>query len=296
MSASTIMKASRTPLAVTPPKGDPVIVNEGYSLQDVSRLLGLPRSIIRGLIDAGFVAPERGAHREYRFSFQDLVVMRTAQSLVAAKLPTSRILRSLRRLRTQLPPQVPMSGLRVEAVGERVVVHDGGAQWQPDSGQYLLRFHVEAPRGRVAFIDAPAPPPDSAGALFEQALSLEESKPDVATALYRRAIAIEPTLLAAYTNLGRLQHDRKQWDEAEATYRAGLANCGGDDGLYFNLALLLEDLDRADEATAMYHAALEQNPELAEAHYNLALIREAAGEAQEAIRHLAAYRRLCRKR
>jgi predicted Zn-dependent protease len=296
MSASTIMKASRTPLAGSTAKGDAGIVNEGYSLPDVSRLLGLPRSIIRGLIDAGFVAPERGTRREYRFSFQDLVVMRTAQSLVEARLPTTRILRSLRRLRAQLPPQVPLSGLRVEAVGDRVVVHDGGTQWQPDSGQYVLRFHVEAPRGRIAFIDAPSPPLASAEALFEQALALEESKPDVATALYSRAIAIEPTLLAAYTNLGRLQHDRKQCDEAEATYRAGLANCGADDGLYFNLALLLEDLDRTDEATAMYHAALEQNPELAEAYYNLALICEAHGEAQEAIRHLAAYRRLCRKR
>jgi hypothetical protein len=296
MSASTIMKASRTPLAGGAAKGDAAIVNEGYSLQDVSRLLGLPRSIVRGLVDAGFVAPERGARREYRFSFQDLVVMRTAQSLVEARLPTTRILRSLRRLRAQLPPEVPMSGLRVEAVGDRVVVHDGATQWQPDSGQYVLRFQVEAPRGRLAFIDAPSPPLASAEALFEQALALEESKPDVATALYARAVAIEPALLAAYTNLGRLQHDRKQWEAAEATYRTGIANCGADDGLYFNLALLLEDLDRGEEATAMYHAALEQNPELAEAHYNLALICEAGGQAQEAIRHLAAYRRLCRKR
>ena len=181
-------------------------------------------------------------------------------------------------------------------MGDRVVVHDGGAQWQPDSGQYVLRFQVEAPRGRLGFRDAPAPVAASADALFEQALSLEESKPDTATALYQRALAIEPGLHGAYTNLGRLQHDRKQWREAEATYRSGLAHCGPDDTLYFNLALLLEDLDRPVEAIAMYDAALEQNPELAEAHYNLALICEADGRSQDAIRHLAAYRRLSRKR
>jgi predicted Zn-dependent protease len=271
-------------------------VNEGYSLQEVARLLGLPRSIVRGLIDAGFVAPLRGPRREYRFSFQDLVVMRAAQGLVQAKLPTTRILRSLRRLRTQLPATVPMSGLRVEAVGDRVVVHEGASQWRPDDGQYVLRFQVEAPRGRLAFLEAPGPPPTSAEALFEQALAVEEAKPDLATALYERALAVDPRLVGAYTNLGRLQHDRKQWAAAEATYRAGLAHCGPDDTLYFNLALLLEDLERSPEAVAMYHAALEQNPDLAEAHYNLALICEADGRSQDAIRHLAAYRRLSRKR
>ncbi|HWD15920.1 MAG TPA: tetratricopeptide repeat protein [Casimicrobiaceae bacterium] len=272
------------------------IVNQGYSLQDVARLLGLPRSIVRGLIDAGFVSPARGPRREYRFSFQDLVVMRTAQGLVQAKVPTTRILRSLRRLRAQLPTSMPLSGLRVEAVGDHVVVHDGAMQWQPDSGQYVLRFHVEAPRGRLEFLEAPAPRSGSADALFEQALAVEDSKPDVATALYERALAIEPALIGAYTNLGRLQHDRKQWDAAETTYRTGLARCGPDDTLFFNLALLLEDLERSEEAVQMYEAALAHNPDLAEAHYNLALICEADGRSQEAIRHLAAYRRLSRKR
>ena len=267
-------------------------MSEGYSLQDVGRLLGLRRSIIRGLIDAGFVSPQRGPRREYRFSFQDLVVLRTAQALVEAKLPTTRILRSLRRLRTQLPPEVPLSGLRVEAVGDAVVVHDGAAQWQPDDGQYLLRFHVEAPRGRLSFLDVPGAPVPTAQSLFERAISLEESHPEQASALYRQAIAAEPALAAAYTNLGRLQHDHQHWNEAEAIYRAGLAHCGADSDLCFNLALLLEDMQRPREAAEMYRVALTADPELAQAHYNLALLCEAAGLAQEAIRHFAAYRRL----
>jgi len=271
-------------------------VNERYSLQDVGRLLGLPRSIVRGLIDAGFVSPLRGPRREYRFSFQDLVVLRAAHALVEAKLPTTRILRSLRRLRTQLPADVPLSGLRVEAVGDAVAVHDGTAQWRPDDGQYLLRFHVGAPRGRLAFLEFEGQPIQSARALFERAVALEESHPEQAIGLYRQAIDAEPALADAYTNLGRLQHERRQLAEAESTYRACLAHCAPDDALYFNLALLLEDLEREDEAGAMYEAALERNPDLAEAHYNLALLCEAAGRAQEAIRHLSAYRRLSRKR
>lgn len=255
-------------------------------------MLGLPRSIVRGLIDAGFVSPLRGPRREYRFSFQDLVVLRTAQALVEAKLPTARILRSLRRLRTQLPSRMPLSGLRVEAVGDAVVVHEGAVQWQPDDGQYLLRFHVEAPRGRLAFLDVPGQPVESAHAVFERAMAHEEADPERACKLYRDAIAADPKFVEAYTNLGRLQHEMKRFSQAEATYRAGVANCGGDETLLLNLALLLEETRRPREAADIYRAVLDANPEFAQAHYNLALLCEAAGLAQEAIRHFAAYRRL----
>jgi tetratricopeptide (TPR) repeat protein len=267
-------------------------VDEGYSLQDVGRLLGLPRSIIRGLIDAGFVTPLRGPRREYRFSFQDLVVLRTAQALVEAKLPTTRILRSLRRLRTQLPPQMPLSGLRVEAVGDAVVVHEGAVQWQPHDGQYLLRFQVEAPRGRLAFLDVPEQPVASAHVAFERAMALEDTAPDRASDLYRQALAANPSFVEAYTNLGRLQHEMKRHAQAEATYRAGIEHCGRDETLLLNLALLLEEMRRPREAADVYRTLLDANPDLAQAHYNLALLCEAAGHAQEAIRHLAAYRRL----
>jgi tetratricopeptide (TPR) repeat protein len=267
-------------------------VDEGYSLQDVGRLLGLPRSIIRGLIDAGFVSPLRGPRRAYRFSFQDLVVLRTAQALVEAKLPTTRILRSLRRLRTQLPPQMPLSGLRVEAVGDAVVVHAGPVQWQPDNGQYLLRFQVEAPRGRLAFLDLPGKPVEPMRSFFERAVALEESDPERACELYRQAIAADRMSVDAYTNLGRLQHEIKRYPDAEETYRAGIASCGKDATLLLNLALLLEEMRRPREAADVYRTVLDANPNLAQAHYNLALLCEAAGRAQEAIRHFAAYRRL----
>jgi tetratricopeptide (TPR) repeat protein len=69
---------------------------------------------------------------------------------------------------------------------------------------------------------------------------------------------------------------------------------GADGTLLFNLAILVEDLKRPAEAADLYRAALEETPDLPDAHYNLALLCEAAGERQEAIRHLAAYRKLSR--
>jgi Putative Zn-dependent protease, contains TPR repeats len=269
------------------------MTNEGYSLHDVDRLLGLPRSIVRQLVAAGFVVPLRGPRREYRFSFQDLVVLRAAQALVRARLPTARILRSLRRLRTQLPAQMPLSGLRVEAVGDAVVVREGSSQWRSDDGQYLLRFHVESAGGALAFLDGP--PRDSTLSgheLFERAVALEESNIAAACGLYRESIVADPANVGAYANLGRILHVRKRYAEAEVTYREGLEQCGHDEMLLFNLALLLEDVARPDEAADAYRAALTRNPALADAHYNLALLCESAGLQLEAIRHLSAYRRL----
>jgi tetratricopeptide (TPR) repeat protein len=270
------------------------VVEAGYSLSEVSKLLGLTRSIVTGLIDAGFVSPaRRGRRNEYRFTFQDLVMLRAARGLTAAGLSSTRILRSLRRLKSQLPDQVPRAGLRIEAVGDAVVVSEGERQWQPDNGQYVLGFTVATDARGVAFIEAaaPTPSPTDADEWFHRAASLEDLDPDGACDAYRHAIDVDPTYGPAYTNLGRMLHQRGQLREAEAVYRDGLAHCGPDGVALFNLGVLLEDSNRKAEAAGIYRAALQANPEMADAHYNLALLCEAKGLRREALRHLSAYRK-----
>lgn len=268
-------------------------MTDGFTLREVGKLLGLSRSIVCGLIDAGYVAPARGRRGEYRFAFNDLVLLRAAQGLVDARISSTRILRSLRRLKAQLPDKVPLWGLRIEAVGDAVVVSEGPAQWQPDDGQYILRFHVESPEGRIAFFDPPTPrPAASDDTWFEKGLALETSCVEEASRAYRRALAANATHLGAYTNLGHLLHAQGRLNEAEAVYRAGLSHCGRDATLLFNLGILMEDLQQTSEAEELYRAALQEVPEMADAHYNLALLYEAKGLRQAALRHLSAFRRL----
>lgn len=297
--------------AVRPPRIANELVSEGYSLREVGKLLGLSRSIVCGLIDAGFVTPSRGRRREYRFTFHDLVLLRAAQGLSEARLPPARIVRSLRRLRAQLPERIPLAGLRIEAVGDAVVVNEGVTQWQPDDGQYVLRFQVDSPGGRLSFLSegrsagaadaareraanerAEAADERAANECFGRAATLESSDSGAAAAAYRAALAANPAFLAAYTNLGRILHERHELAEAEEAYRQGLAHCGKDATLLFNLAVLLEDMHRPADAAASYRAALELEPEMSDAHYNLALLCEAQGMRQEALRHLSAFRKL----
>ena len=101
-----------------------------YSVRDVERVLQLAPGTTRSLIRAGFVHPKRGPRREYRFSFQDLIVLRTARALIEARIPKKRIRRSLESLRRNLPESMPLSGLAISAVGDHVVVRDGDARWQ----------------------------------------------------------------------------------------------------------------------------------------------------------------------
>ncbi|HMC14840.1 MAG TPA: MerR family transcriptional regulator, partial [Albitalea sp.] len=129
-----------------------------YTLSGIQSMLGLSRSVITGLIAAGFVTPSRGKRREYRFSFQDVVLLRTAYSLQSAQISPRKILRSLRQLKATLPDELPLTGLRIAAVGNDIAVKEGKHQWEAESGQLLIDFEVRPQQGSVTFLSrAPQP-------------------------------------------------------------------------------------------------------------------------------------------
>src|SRR6266508_3092983 len=149
----------REPSSRSPPPGRPRRNNtrrrsmHQYGVHDVERLLHLPRSTIRSLVNAGFVSPARGPRKWYLFSFQDLIVLRTAQALAAAKVPTRRITKSLKELPRHLPDAMPLSGLSNGAVGNRVVVSEGASRWQAESGQYLLALEGNPADGSLCVVE-----------------------------------------------------------------------------------------------------------------------------------------------
>src|SRR5579884_2092833 len=123
---------------------------KGYTSGDVARLLGVTVAQVRSFARDGFLTPGRGPRGELRFSFQDLVILRTAKALVAARIPARRIRRALRRLRHELPQGRSLAEVRIAAEGDRIVVRDGGAAWNPESGQLHLDFAVSGLAVRAA--------------------------------------------------------------------------------------------------------------------------------------------------
>lgn len=262
----------------------------------------LSRSTIRGLIKTGFVQPARGPKRQLRFSFQDLIVLRTARALLEAKISRRRINRSLEDLRRHLPEQMPLSGLSISAIGDRVVVRDGKNHFQVDDGQYVLGLDVSVENGVLRVVDheqtketrqaRAAPAAATADDWFDKGLRLEDADARAAQAAYERALELEPDFVGAWINLGRLLHTRHEEKKAEAVYRRGLKECGVHPVLLFNLGVVLEDLGRIEEAIEAYQGALGADPNMADGHFNLARLYEAQGKEQHAIRHLGQYRRL----
>ena len=258
-----------------------------YKLRDVQRIVGVTRSTVRAVIRNGFVTPGRGPRQSYLFTFRDLIVFRMAKALADARLSPRRISTSLGRLRRKLPLELPLSGLRIAAVGSDVVVIDATSQWRVDDGQLLLAFDVTSAAGELMFA-TPVPAED----WFSRAFNLEDKSPEEAIAGYRNAIRDNPCAAGAFANLGRLLHEAGRLAEAEAAYLQGQRSCPDDATLSFNFALLREDQTQWDDAIQLYLKAIEVDPGMSDAHCNLGLLYESLGKQREAVRHFSAYRKL----
>jgi tetratricopeptide (TPR) repeat protein len=286
-----------------------------YTLRGIMQMLGLSRHSVERLVDMGFVKPQRapGPGRPWRFSFRDVVLLRTAQELRSARIPTRQLLRSLRRLQQALPQEAPAGQIRIRAVGDRVAVRWGGAQWDAESGQLLMDFADAAPQatGSVHALDrstrriksspprestAPAKPArtpeDEAQALYEHAEAIEAQDPAAAERLYWRVVRLMPTHADAYANLGYLLCESGRYAQALALYAQGVACCPSAPLLHYNRAVALEALGKLPEAVASYEASLALDPSLVDAHQNLALIHDRLGDKRRAIRHFNACRKL----
>ena len=272
---------------------------EGFTTREAARIIGLPETRLRSWIRSGLISPRRGGGRRLTFSFQDLVVLRASKGLIDEQVPTLKVRRMLHALRRQLPPEKELTGLSLYVDGDQLVVWDGTARWQPDSGQFMLNFEPASLLGRTGRRPAMALPRRglrlTASQWYDLAAELEATSPEEAQAAYRQALALDPTLGAAHVNLGQLAHARSDFREAETHYREALCLDADDALAAFNLGVVLEDTSRLAEADRSYRRALSADPEFADAHYNLALLCERRGQRREALRHLNTYRKLTKR-
>ncbi|MEE8412857.1 MAG: MerR family transcriptional regulator, partial [Acidobacteriota bacterium] len=196
---------------------------KGYSVKDVARMLDLSIGQVRSFARSGLVDPKRGHRGEYRFGFQDLVLLRTAKGLLNQRIPPQRVRNALNRLKQQLPADGPLSSVQISAHGNRIVVQRSGRSWQPESGQMLLTFDADG--GACAQKRPIAGPPEretpglDAEDWFRLGGELEQGAPEQAREAYRRALELDPRHVDARINLGRLLHEAREWDAAEKHYR-----------------------------------------------------------------------------
>jgi tetratricopeptide (TPR) repeat protein len=278
----------------------------GYSTSEVAKILGLSPAQVRGYVRAGFLSPERDEEGNMRFSFPDLAFLRTARGLMSSRVPPRRIRRALERLRERLPDGRPLNEVRIATEGSRIVVEDAAGRWQPESGQAVFDFDggdraAGAPPPNLARRSFEPARPAAAGDAFtaddwfEWGCELEADDATRAREAYEEALAIDPDHASAHVNLGRLLHEAGDAAAAEPHYSRALEVRPEDATAAYNLGVALEDLGKLPEALLAYQKAVRLEPENADAHFNAASLAERLGRDAEAVRHLAAYRKLTRK-
>ena len=270
-----------------------------FTTHEVAKALGVPDTRIRSCARAALLAPGRGRGGRLQWSFQDLLLLRTANALLDARVPPRRIRRMIASLRRQLPADQALSSVTIYADGRRAVAWDGAARWQPDSGQFLFNFDAQAVAAVAAPLRGPAPATPvtrSAVDWFNLGCELDGSSPAEARHAYEQALAVDAGLADAHVNLGRLLHQSGDVARAETHYRAAIGLAPADAVAHFNLAGLLEETGRAPDAVAAYQRALAADPDFADAHYNLGLLLDGLGRRAPAMTHLRAARRLYDRR
>ena len=258
-----------------------------YDSNDLKRLFGLSVATVRALARAGHLNPVRRAGRLH-YSFQDLIVLRTASALRGANIPAQRINKTLEKLRAALPAGETLKRLSLTPLGDRIAVREGKMLWESESGQYALALDIDDEPADL-HVMRPAPADNLADAWYAKGFDLEDSDPAAARAAYEASLLADTQHVDARINLGRLLHLAGALLEAERVYRA---SARPEALISFNLAVLLEDLKRPAEAILTYRDALALDPQLADAHFNLARLFEEASDSKASLRHLLAYRRM----
>jgi len=269
----------------------------GYRTREVAALIGLKPDLIRRVVRRGLLDPTRGSSGEFRFSFQDMVLLRTAKGLLDADVSPRRTFSALAKLRDQLDAdgrRKPLSAMRIFADGNNVMVREADSVWDAETGQGRFAFTVEHLAGEVRTIAkrnlAVARDSDELDSddWYNLGLDLEETSPDKAPEAYTRSIKLNPANADAHVNLGRLYQVHGDLRRAKRHYQLALEAVSEHQLALYNLGTVFDELDELDTAVGYYRRA----PHIPDAHYNLARIFEVRGDELAFRRHMRRYRSL----
>ena len=268
-----------------------------YSTREAAELTGLNPRRIRHFVERGLLAPGRGAAGGFRFSFRDVVLLRTAKSLLDAKVSSRRMIAALTQAKETFScGDSSLASMRIFAEGNVVLLRDEDNLWEVETRQGRFAFEIEPAAGAVHVLERPEPPPPPAvdeenldtHDWYNIGLDYEETDPARAPAAYRRALALDAGNIDAHVNLGRLHQICGDLANAERHYRLALEAVPEHQLAIYNLGTIFDERDQLEAALDCYR----RSPNIPDAHYNQARICELRGDELGRARHLKRYRAL----
>ncbi len=266
-----------------------------YTTREVAGLCGLSEGQVRQYVRRGVLDSARRDGGRYRFSFKDVVLLRTARGLLDANLSVRRTIAALLKLKHGLDAGGSLASMRISVDGDEVVVREASALWDIDSGQGHLDFDVGAVASEVAtlaekrsFFEGEDFEDLGSDEWYNIGLDLEEMDPKRAPDAYERAIGLDPKNADAHVNLGRLCQLKGDLKSAKRHYQLALEAAPDHQLASYNMGTVFDELDEVETASEHYRRA----PDVPDAHYNLARIFELNGDEVSSLRHLRKYRQL----
>ena len=269
----------------------------GYTTKEVSELIGLQPYQIRHYVRRKLLNPSVGDRGEFRFSFQDVVILRSAKGLLDAQVPVRKAYRVLIKLQDRLERIKSLASVRVFADGERIVVRDRDLTWDAETGQGQLDFSVSELAGDVAdiankhLVSAQVNDVLDSEGWYNLGLDLEEVDSLRAPEAYHKAIQLDPKNAYAHVNLGRLMQLQGNFRLAKQHYEQALESADDHQLAFYNLGTIYDELNEVEKAAEYYELALT----MPDAHFNLSRISEIKGDEISAVRHMRLYRELLEK-
>lgn len=261
-----------------------------FSTRSAARILAVSPDRIRYWVKRRLIHPAATAGRQYRFAFNDLLVMRLAKELLPSRRHLETIQRCFERVRGLLGPARSVTSLRLSNDEGRIVVHERDFAFEAESGQLILDFDslsaILKAEDAPQIAQAPGEPRRVAGASGEAALARRMFTELLANG--KRNAEVHLKIAAALERDGNLTAALKHLLSA-ATIEPANAH------VHERLGMLYRRRADLDAAIKSFLRALECDPELVEPHQNLAELYEVTGRKRDALRHLSAVNRLTRE-
>jgi tetratricopeptide (TPR) repeat protein len=259
-----------------------------FSTRTAARILAVSPERIRYWVRRRLILPTLQRGRNYRFAFNDLLVMRLAKELLPSRRHLEPIQRCFERAREFIAPGRPVTALKLLNDEGRIVVSDGGVLFEAETGQLLLDFRHERPAGKVEDSFGPARVRER----FEEARRIAEEDPLRALTIYSELIGREPGNFEAHLRLATLLEREGDLTGALRHLLGAAAIVPASGEVHLKLGLLYRRRGEDQHALRGFLRALECDPTLVEAHRNTAELFEAAGRKRDAQKHLNAIHRL----
>jgi len=267
-----------------------------FTSSEISRLIGMPPARLRSLDRTGVVTPSGRRKGRRAYTFQDLIALRAAQTLLERKVRLRDVSRAIEVLKKSLPRVTrPLAELRVMSDGRRVVVRSqDGTSFEPLTGQLMLDLEVRSLRDDVVRVLRPTAGRERARTAYElylRASQLDENPATMTEAalLYEEAIQIDPWLAIAYTNLGNIRFRSNDPDGAETLYRKALDMDPAQPEAQYNLGYVMLERGLPESAIPLFEGALAADPKFSDAYFNLAMALEEIGDSARARTYWRSY-------